>query len=63
MPLLDGKNMEGLINLASNMEVDVELVLDCLEAKSYEQEVTEDFEAALNTGARGTPRICARFPN
>ena len=55
------KNMEGLINLASNMEVDLELVLDCLEAKSYEQEVTEDFEAALNTGARGTPVFVLGF--
>ena len=55
------KNMEGLINLASNMEVNLELVLDCLEAKSYEQEVAEDQEAALSTGARGTPVFVLGF--
>ncbi len=57
------KNMESLINLASGMEIDLELVLDCLEAKNYEQEVSEDLEAALNTGARGTPVFVLGFQN
>ncbi len=57
------KNMEKLISLASDMEIDQELVLDCIEAKSYEQEVAADLEAARSVGGRGTPAFVLGFQN